>query len=106
MAGGKPQLLFFELIKTTNQNAIETEQCGFVTLLLAPNATGKLRVCQIKSRSEHYEPTLQRFSELCENWRALSHQLLTVKTDRPEATPEIMNCQTGKRPDVGTDIVA
>ena len=34
---------------------------------------------------------IQRFSELCENWEVLSHQILTGRTDRPETVPEIGN---------------
>ena len=39
---------------------------------------------------------IQRFSELCENCRVLSHQILTVKTDLSETALEIMNHHAGK----------
>ena len=33
---------------------------------------------------------IQRFSELCENWRVLSHQILRDRTDRQETTLRMM----------------
>ena len=50
-------------------------------------------------RSTSYE--LQRFSELCENQRVSSYQILKGRTDRQETTLRIMNDQTRK----GIDIV-
>ena len=52
---------------------------------------------------------LQRFSELCENRRVSSHQILKGRTDRQKTTLRVMNDQTCKGGDVmmftGTDIV-
>ena len=39
---------------------------------------------------------LQRFLELCENCRVLSHQILTGKTDRSETALEIINHHAGR----------
>ena len=43
---------------------------------------------------------IQRFSELSENCRISSHQILTGKIDRSETAVEIMNHQQHKRADI------
>ena len=40
---------------------------------------------------EKFKSDVQRFSELCENRRVSSHQILTGRTDRSETALEIMN---------------
>ena len=51
MVGGKPQLLSFELIKITNQTAIETEQCGFATLTASPKRNRQI-ACVLNKRTQ------------------------------------------------------
>ena len=48
-----------------------------------------------------YAALVLRFSELCENCGVSSHQILTVRTDRPETALKIMNPQSRTYFDIG-----